>query len=470
VVTFPAGFLWGSSTAGFQVEKGDAHTDWAHWAATPGKIKNGDSPDQGGPDALAHADDDVRALAGTGQNAYRFSIEWGRVYPTRAAFDADMPDPAGVAAYDALLQKLHDAHITPLVTLAHFALPDWLSDGQTATQSSPQGWERPGAADLFATWCARAGKRWGASVDWWVTINEPLPYVLGGYVRGSFPPGEVLAIERALAIVKLEARAHAKCFDALHAADAADADGDGVAAWVSVAAHQRTFHPYDDGQPDDAAAARHVGYLWNQWFLNAMVRGDWDDDYDGAYTSPGDVRGDPSLVGRADYVGLNYYSDTLVSAHRGLVLPIIGAAVYPDNLPTDRPKTDFDWDIYPEGFGTVLDEAATYGLPIVVTENGLADAADANRSRFLLEHLYQLGWAIARGDRILGYFHWALVDNFEWDSGFCPHFGLVAYDRATGVRTAKESAKTYRSIIGAGKVSRSDVDAAPPYAPPQECP
>src|SRR5579859_4342635 len=357
-VDFPKGFLWGASTAGFQVESGDSHTDWAHWAASPGKIKNADSPDVGGPDALAHVDEDIAVLVNSGQNAYRFSIEWGRVYPTQADFDADTPDPAGLAAYDALFQKLAAAHITPLVTLVHFSLPDWLSDGIPANFQQPQGWERQGMVDEYVTWCTRAAKRWGNTVDWWVTINEPLPYVLGGFIQGSFPPGDVLNVTRALAVAKTEARAHARCYDAIHAADTIDADGDGVAAWVSIAKHQRTFHPYDTTEPDDATATTHVEYLWNQWFLNAIVHGDWDDDFDGLFTGPNDVQGDPTLKGRADYLGINYYSDTLISAHQhGIIIPArVSAVVIQANMPTGRPETDFAWDIYPEGLGTVLDE------------------------------------------------------------------------------------------------------------------
>ncbi len=435
----------------------------------PAKSVAATAPTSAGSDALDHVADDALAMKGLGVNAYRFSIEWGRVYPTRAAFDADTPDSQALAAYDSLLQALGAAGIRPMVTLVHFALPDWLSDGVPQTQAQPQGWERPETQGLFAQWCSRAAARWGGMVDWWLTINEPLPYALGGYVQGSFPPGVFLDMGRALGVVKAQARAHAACFDAIHAADTVDADGDGKPAWVSLAKHQRTFHPYDATDPSDQAAAQRVDYVWNRWFLNAIVEGNWDDDLDGAYTSAGDVLGDSSLAHRADFVGVNYYSDTLVSASTGIVLPIINAAVFADHLPTDRPKSDVSWDIYPEGFGAVLDETAAYGLPMVVTENWIADAADANRSRFVLEHLYQLGWAMQRGDVTLGYFHWSLIDNFEWASGYCPRYGLLAYDPGSGVRTVKASAATYQSIRSASLVTRASVDAAAPYSAPEEC-
>jgi beta-glucosidase len=189
-VTFPQNFMWGSATAAFQIEKGDVHTDWSKWVALGGKIKGGDDPDKGGPDALNHVDDDVRALKDSGQNAYRLSIEWGRIYPTRADFDADTPDADAVAAYANLLGKLRAAGITPMVTLNHFALPDWLSD--VAHPSDPQGWERPETVDLFTQFASRMAKRFGKDVDWWITINEPLVVVVTGYIQGGSPPGEVL--------------------------------------------------------------------------------------------------------------------------------------------------------------------------------------------------------------------------------------------------------------------------------------
>jgi beta-glucosidase/6-phospho-beta-glucosidase/beta-galactosidase len=173
---------------------------------------------------------------------------------------------------------------------------------------------------------------------------------------------------------------------------------------------------------------------------------------------------DPSLAGRADFLGINYYSDTLVSATTGLVIPApVNASIEQSDLPTDRPKTDEDWDIYAAGMGTVVDEAKSWGLPILITENGIADHTDKNRLRFLYDHIFQLGWAMQRGAHVIGYIHWASIDNFEWDDGFCPKYGLFSYDPTTEVRTAKPSAAEYTSILKAGAVTLAQLNASPAY-------
>ncbi len=467
-VSFPSTFLWGAATAGFQVETGDSHTDWAHWVATAGKIKNGDSPDVGGPDALNHIPDDVANMKSAGLSGYRFSIEWGRLYPTLADFMNDTPDATAITAYDALLSTLKTAGIKPLVTINHYTLPDYLADVTQAMQ--PYGWENAQTGTLFAQLCSRLATRYGARGADWITINEPINLALAGYLQGSFPPGIVLDADRTEAVVKAQALAHVACFDAIHAADTVDADGDGKAAFVSLAVNMAAINPYDPTQPDDIAAVARTDYIYNQWFWNAVVKGDWDDDFDGTYTGPNDKMGDATLSGRADFLGVNYYQQALISAHHGLLVPIINAAIYEADLPTPQPKTDFGWDIYPEGFGRVLDEAATYGKPIIVTENGIADHADVMRARFIAEHLFQLGWAMQRGDTILGYFHWALVDNFEWASGFCPKYGLFSYDTTTGARTARTSLATFTNVVSTGVLKLADIDAMPAYGSPTPCP
>jgi len=464
-VTFPSTFLWGSATAGFQVEKGDVNTDWSAWVAMSGKIANGDNPDVGGPDALDHIAADVADLVATGQNAYRFSLEWARLYPTLDAFNSDTPDPAAVAAYSSLLSALVAAKITPVVTLNHYTLPSYLDD--VTQPSQPQGWENALTTTLFVEFCSRMATRWGAQVDYWVTLNEPMVLAVGGYLQGSIPPGVLFDIDRTIAVIKAEALAHTQAFDAIHAADTVDADGDGHAALVSIAKHQRTFHPKDATSAADVAATAHVEYLWNRWFFNVIVNGNWDDDFDGSYTGPNDKLADPSLKGRADFLGVNYYSDTLISATQGIVIPApVNASIVQTHLATGRPETDVGWDIYAEGFGTVVDEAKSYDLPILITENGIADHLDANRPRFLLDHLFQLGWSMQKGANVIGYLHWASVDNFEWVSGFCPKFGFYSYDPTSGDRTARPSASEYAGVIKAGQVTLAQLEAAAPYLTP----
>ncbi|MBN9159831.1 MAG: glycoside hydrolase family 1 protein [Myxococcales bacterium] len=465
-VTFPQDFMWGSASAAFQVEKGLGNTDWGIWVKTPGKIKGGDDPDVGGADAFAHIDEDVALLKAANQNTYRFSIDWARVYPTREAFDADQPDAAAIAAYDKLFAALRAAGIRPFVTLQHFTLPDYLSD--PSKPEEPQGWERPETATAFGTWCSRAATRWGGEVDWWVTINEPLVAPLAGYVQGSFPPGLVLKLNRALEVGRQEVLGHAKCYDAVKAADTTDADGDGKASWVGIVQHQRAVEPENPDEPADVAAVDRVRYLNNLWFLNAVVRGDWDDEFDGKLDGPKDRKGDPALANRSDFLGINYYSALTASA-RGLVLPVVDAAIRLERLLTDRPKTDFNWDIYPEGLRVILEEVRPYNLPIVITENGIADSADKNRARFVLEHLFQLGLARESGLDIRGYMYWSLLDNFEWAHGFCPRFGLHTVDRATGQRAVRPSTALYANAAKTGKITRAEIAALPPYAEPTYC-
>ncbi len=185
-VTFPKSFLWERQPLHFRSKKGTRTPTGGHWVAlTPSKIKNGDTPDNGGPDALEHVDDDIQLMQQMDLNSYRFSIEWGRLFQTA---DATTPDPTALAAYDSEMQKLVAAHITPMVTLQHFALPDWLSD--VTQPNNPQGWERPETTDAFVKFCTWAGSHYGSQVDWWVTINEPLVTAVVGYVQGGSPPGD----------------------------------------------------------------------------------------------------------------------------------------------------------------------------------------------------------------------------------------------------------------------------------------
>ncbi len=455
-VTFPSEFLWGTGTAGFQIESGLDNTDWGIWAAMPGKVAEGDDPNDG-PDALAHIAEDVSLMTGAGLTSYRLSVEMARIYPTRAAFDADQPSTEGLAAYDEQIDALVAAGIVPMVTLHHFVWPDYLRD--PTAPDEPQGFERAETIDLFEIWCGRMAAHFGDRVDLWVTINEPTVEASVGYLASFFPPG-VSDTERMAVVLREQVRAHARCYDAIHEADGEDADGDGDAAWVSIAKHDRVYEPFDPELDTDHDAVERATYFWNRWFVNAIVHGDLDEDFDGQ----AEVTADPTLMGRADFLGLNYYGVSRVGT-LSIELPFVGPVPVQIALLNDRPKTDLRWDIYPTGFGVVLDDMARYGLPIYVTENGLADSLDVNRSRFLVEHLFEIGKARLRGVDVRGYYHWSLTDNFEWAGGFCPRFGFYTVDYATPEKTRSATAAVplMADIAATGRLTQETIDGLPDY-------
>lgn len=456
VGSFPDDFLWGTAIAPYQVE-GDLHaTDWYQWESLCGSRCSGDTADDG-PAFLVHFEEDLDAARAMGNNAIRIGIDWSRLFPTEASFPDD-PDPEAVAIYHDIIAAARARDLAVMVTLIHFALPTWIHDMED--EAAAPGWEDPAIVERFAAFAGWAGAEYGDEVDLWITLNEPFVNLVGGWVSGDVPPGKALEIDLALEVGERMIRAHAAGYDALHAADTGDADGDGEAARVSIAQHSRIFVPKDPANDRQVRAAETFRYLLNDYFLNGAVYGDLDRNYDGDTDDEGDVAGDPDLAGRMDFIGLNYYGVTMVlETANDDSFPIIGIPLLNDldNQGFDAPKSDFGWAIYPAGLRQLLEELRPYDLPIQITENGVADATDALRPRFLVEHLYEVAGAIDDGIDVEGYYHWALMDNFEWGSGYCPRFGLLRVDFAdpARARTAGAGAEVYRRIIEDGTVAPS---------------
>jgi len=468
--SFPDGFLWGTAIAPYQVE-GNLHgTDWYQWETLCASC-SGESADDG-PDFWTHYDEDFANAAAISTNAIRLGIDWSRVFPTKAQFEAGEPDADAVAHYHDIIDAARSRSLDVMVTLIHFALPTWIQDLNDLENAS--GWEDPAMQDLVGAYAAWAATEFGDDVDYWVTINEPFVNVVGGWVSGDVPPGKSFDIEDALAAGENMMWAHARAYDAIHEADVTDADGDGVAAAVSIAKHQRVFLPMDPDEPKDVRATNMLRYLLNEVFLRGVVFGSLDRNYDFDYDDPDDLENDPSLSGRLDYIGLNYYGVTLVVGTNDNQFPMIGIPFMNDldRHGLEGPMSDFGWTIYPQGLRTVIDELLPYGLPIIITENGVADAEDVLRPRFLLEHLYVINQAIDDGIDIDGYFHWSLIDNFEWGSGYCPRFGLyrVDFDSAGKTRTMGEGAQVYQQIIQDGTVSPELFATYPEYGLAGICP
>jgi beta-glucosidase len=432
ICRFPPGFLWGTSTSAHQVEGGNRLNDWWRFEHRPGSIADGTISGE----ACRHYerfDDDFALAAGDGHNAHRLSLEWSRIEPVRDRIDA-----AAVAHYHDVLASLRRHRLTPVVTLHHFTNPLWISD--------QGGWENPETLDRFAAHVRFCAREFGGEVDWWCTVNEPEVYAFRSYSEGTWPPGR-RDDSAAIAVIANLLEAHGRAYRILHAEDTHDADGDGRPAIVGFAKSWLQLEPLRAWFPLDVLRAHVENGAFNRAVARAPVTGEIRLGIPGARPVKRHV---PELAGSLDYFGLNYYTRWKVDS----------LSREPHVATPGSPTTDLGWEIHPEGFEEALILASAQGAPVLVTENGFADATDAFRPRAMVEYLVHMGRAIDRGAQVLGYLHWSLLDNFEWAEGFRPRFGLyhVDFDLPDRPRTARRSAAIYRRIVAENGVS-SDVAA-----------
>ncbi len=416
----PPGFLWGTATSAHQIEGGNSN-DWTRFESVPGNIEDGDRSTVAA-DPWNRMAEDVALMKEIGANAYRFSIEWSRLEPEEGAWNEE-----AWARYQDLVRQLGEAGITPLVTLLHFTLPNWLADrgGITARDFS----------ERFARYAAEAGRRLGPGVELWCTINEPNVQMYMGYMAGEWPPLERSPARAAGAWVGL-LRAHAAAAEALRAVD--------PDAKIGIAQNQMVLQPEWRFWLPDWLAVRFVGQAWNWAFYDAIRDGH------ARLRLPGATIDEPlpDLRGSADYFGLNFYFRYLVHAVPGAPQ---GVAMRPgpgmqSEIGGDPPPGD----AFPEGLLLMMRAAwARYELPVYITEAGIADEQGLMRETLIRAHVEAIQRARAEGIPVRGYFHWTLMDNFEWDKGYRPRFGLHRVDRETLERTRAGGADVFAGLAPA---------------------
>jgi beta-glucosidase len=417
--TLPAGFLIGTATAAHQIEGGN-NNDWTAWEETQGHIKDNDTSQTADGSWDDNFVKDLAAMQALHVNAYRFSIEWSRIQPSA---DASF-DERALQKYADLAHRLRAAGIRPMVTLMHFTLPKWAAENG--------GWNNAATVSQFEGFVRHVVPVLAPDVDLWCTINEPNVYAVSAYLNGNYPPGEKDANADMANVFLNLMKAHAAAAKAIHELE--------PGAHAGIAHHVRIFQPATSSSLDTAIAGLSDDFF-NESVPRANATGRVKLYQPGAFDIDELV---PDLQGSFDYLGINYYTRDTVRAD-------LSSATFSNlYVPAGRPTNDEGWDIYPDGLYIFLTRFQAYGVPMIVTENGIADAERSTRPKFLAQHVDALERAVHDGADVRGYFHWSLMDNFEWDSGYTPRFGIyrvdVDMDPINLVRQPTPAVDTFKQI------------------------
>jgi beta-galactosidase len=496
-MAFPKSFLWGVSNSGFQFEMGDSegknidsNTDWYVWVHDASNIRrrivSGDLPESG-IDYWNRYKQDHTIAKELGLNAYRTGVEWSRVFPSstsvvkvpvektpRGDISKIEVDHSALERLDALanqdavnhyrdvIEDLRARGFEVFLCLNHFTLPLWIHDPisvrKTRLYRGPKGWVDEATIVEFTKFAAYMAWKFGDLVKYWATFNEPMAVAEGGYMipESGFPPG----LRNAFRVLKRVSRnlviAHARSYDAIKE-NCDDAS-------VGLIHNLIPVMPLSREKKADVKAAEYMNMIHNRYFIQAITKG-WLDQNLNEVKEEGEV--ESYVANRLDWLGVNYYSRLVVKGRMfelakyvagTTVIPSVvrdfGFACQPYSKSADELLTSgIGWELYPEGLLDVLKVMNEFGKPIYVTENGVSDAKDELRPKFLVEHLKVLDRAINEEKiDVRGYFHWALTDNYEWAKGFGQKFGLFSVDLESKIRKGRRSAEIFEGILKSGKV------------------
>ena len=407
---FPKGFLWGTATAAHQVEGNNTNNNWWKWEQEGHTVhKSGLACDWWG----GRWKEDLDRAAESGQNAHRLSVEWSRIQPA-----PDRWDEAALEHYRAILRGLRDRNMTAMVTLHHFTDPLWLSE--------MGGWETGAVVPLFEKFVQKTVEVLKEYCTLWCTINEPNVYALEAYVDGKFPPGQSNVV-RAFRVEANLLRGHAAAYRAIHAVQ--------PEARVGFAHHHRPMTPRYSWFPLDVLE-RNIQFSAINMAFPSGIRS-------GVMRTPlGNTR-IPEAKGTQDFLGLNYYSQDTVAFDLLRPSELFGRRYYPKG--SDIAEGGMNANL-PEGLFNSIKWALQFNVPILITENGIEDAKDSLRPRYMAGHIHQLWRAVNYNWPVRGYFWWSLVDNFEWERGWTQRFGLWELDVETQARRKRPSADLYAAI------------------------
>ncbi|MCX7927347.1 MAG: glycoside hydrolase family 1 protein [Candidatus Omnitrophica bacterium] len=400
---FPSDFLWGAATSAYQVEGNNTNADWWHW-----ELKNPRITASG--NACLHYQkykEDFDIAKQLNHNCHRFSIEWSRVNPQPEKFSDQQ-----IQHYYDCVSYLRTLNIEPIITLHHFTNPLWFSQ--------QGGWNCSDSVRYYLLYVEKILQALAEKVRYWVTINEPMVYVYYAFIAGRWPPQQRSVIKANKVLSNL-IKAHIKAYEFIHNYYRQKKLPSPL---VSIAHNMVAFVPCNNNLRNKFMSAfRH--YMFNLKILN-------------------------ELVGRKklDFLGLNYYTRHLIDVQSWSIKEWLNNQCAQGHNTLE--KNSMGWEIYPQGLLNILLSLKRYNLPIIILENGICTLDDRQRWRYIYNHLKQVSEAIKRAVPVKGYLYWSLIDNFEWDYGFEPRFGLCAVDYSSYQRTIRESAYAYARICKTG--------------------
>ena len=439
LLKFPKNFVWGAATSAYQIEgawnaDGKGPSIWDTFSHKPGKVANNENGDVA-VDHYHRYKDDVKLMADLGLKAYRFSIAWTRILPEGTG----RVNPKGLAFYDRLVDELLKHNIEPYACLFHYDLPQALQD--------KGGWPNRETAFAFAEYARIVSDHLTDRVKVIFTHNEPWVTAILGYFLGQHAPGikNPTAGIKALHHLLLS---HGLAYEAIRASAKQSVK-------VGITLNLNPMYPATESKKDRDAAMR-VDALLNRSVLDPLLKGTspiHEFALSKLLSGPVIKAGDLEKIKQVDLLGVNYYSRSVLK--HDAKFPLVSASqTYPEGN-----EYSAMWEIYPDGIYEILTHIWKDYQPsceLMVTENGVpvpdgldfdGRVRDERRIRYLQSHIAQVQRAIKDGVPVKGYFHWSLMDNFEWALGYGPRFGIVYVDYKTLKRTVKDSGRWFAKVI-----------------------
>ena len=435
---FGPDFKWGVAAAAYQTEgawnlDGKSESNWDYFSHIPGKIANGENADVSA-DFYHRYSEDIDLIKSMNFKVFRFSVSWPRVLPAGTG----AVNAKGIDFYHRVIDKCLSVGLEPWVTVYHWDMPQVLE--------AQGGWTNRKIIGWFSEYVDVLTKEYGGKVKNWMVMNEQLAFTGNGYMNGVFAPGK---------------KSIGAFMKAVHHATLANAEGGRIIrknvpdANIGTTLANTWVEPVDQDEKNIEAAAR-MDAIMNRLFIEPALGLGYPVDTIPmlkklkSYYEEGDEQ---MMIFDFDFIGIQYYYRTIAKKS---IIPGMRAKEIPASE-RDVPFNEMGGEVYPEGLYNILKKFSQYkGIRnLIVTENGTCvpdrlengQVHDKERTDYYKNHLAAVLKAKKEGVNVNGYFAWSPTDNFEWDKGYSPRFGLVYVDFKTLERYIKDSGLWFREFL-----------------------